>query len=725
MERIVLRHLSGSKANQEDRFPLDRFREITLGREPSSSVRFSEETEVMVGRQHARIMRNPALPSMFFITDLGSRNGTFVNQQRIFDTATLKPGDVVQCGFDGPEFRFDVEPETDRLNAGAPPRPTANLLEQARAQSARPNLPLAASSEASSGEPVTPADGARVEWSSAPAESQARKRVIVGGGVLIGLIALVAGYVGYRTLRSSNLSEAAKASATPQQNASPDAGAEKYGRVHLSGPAAEAEKDAQRAAWRIEVAPYLALGGGRPGNAASDFNKPAGVAFSPTGLLFATDDGNRRVQIWDVKTGSRLAEFGHDVFGGEIAGVAIAPDGQVLVTDQARGLAYAFMPPQPGALADTGKPLGPYDYQFKGVRFGDQGFTRLGGAAVDSKGRVYVVDANSNDVLRFAPDGAPDKTWNFEKTRADGDTYLHGCEGIAIDEAGGDLFVASEKDAVVEVFDRETGAYKNRLVGAGKDASGKPAGKRVFFGSVEGMTVANRRLLAVDESAGHIQIFDLARPDAFNTDLAGYAAPQSNRAGRGAGYQGFFGRAPLFDFEDKTNTELQQQVKAGSIIPGKANPPGHFCSPGSIASHTDQASGETYIAIADRLNYRIVVYRWSDIAKALGAAETPAGATLATDKAGAENKTALAAAAKPAVAPKRNLAPRRGRVVSVSRPTAKVTTASGSKGAVKGLAGASSGKNKQTANKYSDPAISSKEAKKAAKKAKKEKKVKY
>ena len=710
MERIALVHLSGSKANQEDRFPLDRFKEITLGRDPASSVRFSEETEVMVGRQHARITRNPALPSLFFITDLGSRNGTFVNQQRIFGATILKPGDVVQCGVGGPEFRFDVEPETDHLNADPPPRPTASLLEQPRAQSAAPDLPPAASSDMT----VAPADAPR----SAPAEGRTRKLAAVGSGVLIGLIALVAGYVGYRSLRSNNLNEAEKPGATPQQSASPDASAEKYGHVHSfggsSGAAAEAEKDAQRAAWRIEVAPYLSLGSGRPGNAASDFNKPAGVAFSPTGLLFATDDGNRRVQIWDVKTGSRLAEFGHDAFGGEIADIAFAPDSQALITDQARGLAYVFTPPQPGALAGAGKPLGPYDYQFKDVRFGDQGFVKIGGVAVDSKGRVYVVDAPRNDVLRFNPDGAPDKTWNFEKTRAGGDTHPHGCEGIAIDEVGGDLFVASERDAVVEVFDWETGAYKNRLVGAAKDASGKPAGKRVFFGPVRGMTVARRRLLAVDESAGHIQIFDLARTDAFDTDLAGYAAPQRVRGG---GYQGFFGRAPLFDFEDRTNTELQRQVESGAIIPGQANPPGHFCSPSSIANHTDQASGETYIAIADQCNYRIVVYRWSDIAKALGAAETPAGATLATSK--AANKTAGAVPGKPAAAPKRNLAPRHSAVVS--RPAAKVT----GKDAVKGHARASSGKNKQTANTYNGPVIDSKEAKKAAKKAKKEKKVKY
>ena len=72
------------------------------------------------------------------------------------------------------------------------------------------------------------------------------------------------------------------------------------------------------------------------------------------------------------------------------------------------------------------------------------------------------------------------------------------------------------------------------------------------------------------------------------------------------------------NFEDKTDKPLQQQVKTGAIIPGQANPPGYLCSPDSIAAHTD-SSGETYIAIADQCNYRLAVYRWSDINRALGA----------------------------------------------------------------------------------------------------------
>lgn len=380
-----------------------------------------------------------------------------------------------------------------------------------------------------------------------------------------------------------------------------------------SAEAATAESDTQRNVWRINVTPFAVLGSGHPGKGASDFDKPDGVAFTPDGLLLATDAKNRRVQIWDVKNKIHLGEFGSKFFGGEIVDIAIASDGTVYITDQVLNLAYVFTAPKPGAVDDKGKPLGPYDYQFKGTRFGEQGFDKLGGIAIDSRDRIYVVDAHLNDVRRFNSDGTVDQSWKFERARPGGDTYLHGCEGIAIDEANGNLFIASEKDSVIQVFDYETGAYKKRMVGAAMDASFQPNGKSVFFGSVEGLTFINHHLFAVDEGAGHIQIFDLTRPNAFNTDLNGYVR------GRPVGYKGFFGHSPIFNFDDKANTQLQQQLKSGAIIPGQANPPGYFCSPDAIASYTDRATGETYIAIADQCNYRLAVYRWSDINRATNA----------------------------------------------------------------------------------------------------------
>ena len=374
------------------------------------------------------------------------------------------------------------------------------------------------------------------------------------------------------------------------------------------------EKDPQREAWRINVEPYAIIGSGRPGKGAADFDKPDGVAFTPNGWLLATDAKNHRIQVWDVKTKARLGEFGHGIVGGEVVDIAVTPTGIVLVTDQLLNLAYAFRPPKAGETNEKGKPLAAYEYQFAGTRFGEQGFDKLGGIAVDSRGRVYAVDAHLNNVFRFTPEFKPDASWHFERSRADGSTYLHGCEGIAIDEANGQLFIASEKDAIIQVFDWETGVYKGKLIGANKAETGMPTGKSVFSGSVEGLALAAGHLLAVDESVGHIQVFDIAQPNAFNMDLEAYTAAGHKP---NSGYKGFFGHSPTVDFEDKTNKALQQQVKDGSIIPGQANPPGYFCSPDSITSFTDKTSGESYIAIADQCNFRLAVYRWSDISKAI------------------------------------------------------------------------------------------------------------
>jgi len=377
---------------------------------------------------------------------------------------------------------------------------------------------------------------------------------------------------------------------------------------HLGPNPADA---ANRAAWTIEVAPYRIIGSGHPGKNASDFDKPDGVAFTPDGLLLATDAKNRRVHVWDVRTGERIGDFGSKYFGGEIVDIAVGPDGLVLVTDQTLNLAYAFTPPAPGAMKkDTGQPLGRADYQFAGTRFGEQGFDKLGGVTIDSRRRVYCVDAHLNEVRRFTPEFHIDATFHLEKFRPSGDTILHGCEGVAVNEASGDLFVASEKDNLIQVFDAETGAYRRRLVGATLGPTMDPGGERIFSGSVEGLAIARNHLFAVDESVGRIQIFDLAGRSLFNTDLSGFSTPRINRH---RGYLGFVGHPPIVDFEDKTNVELQQKVKDGAVIPGQANPPGYFCSPDSITAYTDLAAGETYIAIADQCNYRLAVYRLSDI----------------------------------------------------------------------------------------------------------------
>ena len=97
MERIVLRHLSGSMAGRVEEFPLNQYNEIVIGRDPSSNVSFSG-ADAIVGRQHLKLSRQASAPSQFIVSDLNSRNGTFLNGQRVVGTVALRSGDVLQCG---------------------------------------------------------------------------------------------------------------------------------------------------------------------------------------------------------------------------------------------------------------------------------------------------------------------------------------------------------------------------------------------------------------------------------------------------------------------------------------------------------------------------------------------------------------------------------------------------------------------------------------------------
>lgn len=66
---------------------------ITIGRSRSNDVVLSD---MSVSRQHAQISRSDY--GAFSITDCNSRNGTFVNGQRISGTVTLNENDFVRIG---------------------------------------------------------------------------------------------------------------------------------------------------------------------------------------------------------------------------------------------------------------------------------------------------------------------------------------------------------------------------------------------------------------------------------------------------------------------------------------------------------------------------------------------------------------------------------------------------------------------------------------------------
>lgn len=133
--QFIFRHLTGSRATEVDVVPLGAHRELILGRAPSAAVRFDPRRDAGVGRHHARIEPGDEA-GQFQIVDLGSRNGTFLNGERIERAMPLHPGDVVQLGEDGPRLEVLLEllaaPRPDAtVAATAPPHgPRGRLISE-------------------------------------------------------------------------------------------------------------------------------------------------------------------------------------------------------------------------------------------------------------------------------------------------------------------------------------------------------------------------------------------------------------------------------------------------------------------------------------------------------------------------------------------------------------------------------------------------------------------
>jgi S1-C subfamily serine protease len=104
--KAQFKFLSGARAGQIEAF---RKGYIGLGRHPLSDVRFDAERDLDVSSRHAAIVRKT---EGFVLQDLGSRNGTFVNGQRITADTLLRDGDVIGFGANGPALEFAVI-ETD------------------------------------------------------------------------------------------------------------------------------------------------------------------------------------------------------------------------------------------------------------------------------------------------------------------------------------------------------------------------------------------------------------------------------------------------------------------------------------------------------------------------------------------------------------------------------------------------------------------------------------
>ncbi len=204
-QRIIIRHLNSSKTNQTEEFSVKDNLEVMAGREGDCKLRYDSDREDLVSRHHAKIIVEKADPIGVAITDMGSRNGTFVNKQRLFSKVRLNPEDIVQLGPGGPEFQFDLNPRpatvkptrmADIPSAVIPPTrevPLAPTTTAAAAGAVRVTNPPAYTPSGS-----TSVGKATVERMITQNQNKTRNMMLIVG---LALLVVVGGVSGYQLTR--------------------------------------------------------------------------------------------------------------------------------------------------------------------------------------------------------------------------------------------------------------------------------------------------------------------------------------------------------------------------------------------------------------------------------------------------------------------------------------------------------------------------------------------
>lgn len=172
--RIEFEIVSGARVGARKAFEKSY---IALGRDTLSDVRFDPEADLDVSTKHSAVLLSG---DGYVVRDLGSRNGTFVNGQRIAADTPLADGDVIRCGGHGPEVRVRMVSEAAEQvmpKVAAPARPPAPPAQSVPTGGA----PAAAPKPAPKSAPAVPPSGPS-------ATSVLRAEVKVGAQRLRGLL---------------------------------------------------------------------------------------------------------------------------------------------------------------------------------------------------------------------------------------------------------------------------------------------------------------------------------------------------------------------------------------------------------------------------------------------------------------------------------------------------------------------------------------------------------
>jgi S1-C subfamily serine protease len=135
--RITLTVTSGARNGVSKQFDQAY---IGLGRHPQSDLQFDPEKDLDASTRHAAILK---AGEAWNIRDLGSANGTWVNDEKITADRRLHTGDMVRLGAKGPILHVEVEGEAapaaaaTRLSGGHAPVPKGNTTMRVKAEVAK------------------------------------------------------------------------------------------------------------------------------------------------------------------------------------------------------------------------------------------------------------------------------------------------------------------------------------------------------------------------------------------------------------------------------------------------------------------------------------------------------------------------------------------------------------------------------------------------------------
>ena len=93
-------------------YPLIPYQTVSIGRDPLCELSIDAVRYTTVSRRHAEIRPvttvDSDMGSRWWLCDLNSSNGTFVNGQKLVGCQVLQPGDRIVLGQQGPEYVFEL-----------------------------------------------------------------------------------------------------------------------------------------------------------------------------------------------------------------------------------------------------------------------------------------------------------------------------------------------------------------------------------------------------------------------------------------------------------------------------------------------------------------------------------------------------------------------------------------------------------------------------------------